>query len=137
MYPRSDYAIAAIALLSEKAPEVFGDHVRRARLDEHVRDAGVADTIRFLEITRVACDRENRDGARVWRLPKRATEFEAVQSGYGQIGEHGVGGRRLRLLQRLVPVVRFDGTEPSLAQGIAVKHPRSDVVLDDEYQRLL
>ena len=123
--------------MSEKTAEVLGDHIRRARLDEHVRDAGIANAVRFLEIPGVTGDCQNRYRTRARGRLKRATELETVLSWNGQISEHCVRGRGLRLLQRLIPVVRFDCTEPSLAQGVAVKHPRSDVVLDDEYERLL
>ena len=101
-----------------------------------MRDAGVANAIGLFEIARVARNGKNRDGACKRGLLQRATELKAVQPRDGQIGEHRIGRSRLGLLERLVTVVCFDSTESRLAQGVALEHPRADVVLDDEYERL-
>lgn len=116
---------------------MLGDDIRRARLHQHMRDAGIADAIGLIEVTRVSGNSENGNVAGLRRSLESATEFESVEPGHREIRQHGIRCGGLRLLERLMTVVRFERTESCLAQGFPIERPRSEVVLDDENQRPL
>ena len=101
-----------------------------------VRDAGLREAIRVLEILGVTGDGEDGNGSRRRVFAQRAAELESIHAGHCQIGEHRLGTEVARFFERLMPVVRIDGAEAVVLQVLAVHHPRAQIVLDDQDQRI-
>ena len=134
--PVHEQQLGLIVTVQEPA-QVLGDDVRRARLDQHVRNPGITNPVGLVEVEGMSGNRQNRDGARLRGLLECAAELEAVESGDGQISEDGIRRGGLRLLERLVTVMRLERAKPGLCQGLAVIGPCPEVVLNDEHQRLV
>ena len=93
-----------------------------------------ADSIRIVPIV-VARDGEDRDGARACVGAKAAAQFDAVESGYGDIGENQVGMNSEGFRECLMAVVRLIRLKTALLERRRVEKTRLWIVFDDQYQR--
>ena len=53
----------------------------------------------------------------VGRVAQRTAELETIHARHGEIGQHRVGTKVARLLERLISVVRVNGAETVVLQG--------------------